>query len=148
MKTVCARIGEDIKQYGFAGVILLLYTVIVNLLFHAFCPSVILCGLPCPGCGLTRAAVCVMTGRWQQAWRLNPVIFPVVLTAVYFAWNRYLLGHRAKGLKWCMIVIAVLLIITYLVRMYLYFPGREPYVYTADNMLAQIYHLYRRIGHK
>ena len=47
-----------------------------------------------------------------------------------------------------MIVIAVLLIITYLVRMYLYFPDREPYVYTADNMLAQIYHLYRRIGHK
>lgn len=145
MRTVCGRIAADIKQYGMAGVILLLYTGIVNLLFHAFCPSVIFCGLPCPGCGMTRAALCVLTGRWRRAWQLNPVIFPIVLATLYFAVNRYLLGQRVKGLKWCLILIAGLLIIVYLVRMYLYFPNREPYVYVKDNVLARLWELYRRI---
>lgn len=143
IKTVCVRIAEDIKQYGIAGVILLLYTVMVNLIFHAFCPSVIFCGLPCPGCGITRAAVCAMTGRWRQAWQLNPVVFPIVLTALYFAWNRYLLGRRAKWLKWCLALDAALLIITYLVRMYLYFPNREPYVYVEDNVLARLWSFWK-----
>lgn len=139
VETVCRRIAGDIKQYGIAGVLLLIYAVVVNLMFHAFCPSVIFCGLPCPGCGITRAAVCVMTGRWRQAWQLNPVIFPIMVTTVYFAWNRYLLGIRAKGLKWCLILDAALLIIVYIVRMYLYFPNREPYVYVEDNVLARLW---------
>lgn len=148
IRTVCGRIAADIKQYGMAGVILLGYTVIVNLVFHAFCPSVIFCGLPCPGCGMTRAALCVMTGRWRQAWQLNPVVFPIMLTALYFAVNRYLLGHSAKGMKWLLAFDGALLIIVYLVRMYLYFPHREPYVYMADNVLARMFHLYRQLGHR
>lgn len=145
VEAVCGRIAGDIKQYGIAGVLLFIYTVVVNLVFHAFCPLVIFCGLPCPGCGITRAAVCIVTGRWRQAWRLNPVIFPIVLTALYFAWNRYLLGIRAKGIKWCLMLDAALLIIIYLVRMYLYFPDREPYVYVEDNVLARLRELYRLI---
>lgn len=148
IRIVCARVAADIKQYGMAGVILLCYTVIVNLVFHAFCPLVIVCGLPCPGCGITRAAVCFITGRWRQAWQLNPVIFPIVLTALYFVANRYLLGRSAKGMKWLLAFDAALLLIVYLVRMHLYFPDREPYVYTADNVLAKMFHLYRQLGHR
>lgn len=147
MRTVGGRIAADIKEYGMAGVILLLYTVVVNLVFHAFCPSVILCGLPCPGCGITRATVCFMTGRWRQAWQFNPTIFPIVITAAYFVWNRYFMGRKSKGLKWCLVLIAALLISIYCVRMYLYFPNREPYVYMQDNVLARMFSLYRRVRH-
>lgn len=145
MKTVCGRIAADVRQYGMAGAALLLYTVVVNLVFHAFCPLVIFCGLPCPGCGITRATVCFMTGRWQQAWQLNPVIFPIMAAMVYFAWNRYLLGRKARGLRWILVLIAVLLIGAYLVRMDLYFPDREPYVYTEDNMMAHFYTMFQTI---
>ena len=31
-----------------------------------------LTGLPCPGCGLTRAATCLVHGRWAAAMRLHP----------------------------------------------------------------------------
>ena len=34
--------------------------------------------------------------------------------------------------------LAVMLLAIYAVRMYLYFPNRIPYVYTADNMLARM----------
>ena len=136
MKTVCGRITADVKQYGMTGAALLLYTIVVNLVFHAFCPLVIFCGLPCPGCGVTRATVCFLSGRWQQAWQLNPMIFPIMITAAYFAWSRYFRGRKAKGIKGCLVLIAALLVIVYLVRMRMYFPDREPYIYKEDNMMA------------
>jgi hypothetical protein len=34
-------------------------------------------GLPCPGCGLTRAFVAISHGRFHQAWGLHPFAFPL-----------------------------------------------------------------------
>lgn len=116
----------------------LAYTVVSNTVFHAFCPMVILTGLPCPGCGISRAAFFLLTGRWGSAYRMNPMIFPVALVIVYFAWNRYLLGRKAKGIYQLVIAVLVLLIATYCYRMYLYFPDRVPYVYHEGNMLERM----------
>lgn len=145
VKTVCGRIAADIKEYGMAVVALLIYTVVTNLVFHAFCPLIIVCGIPCPGCGVSRATASFLTGRWQQAWQLNPMIFPIVITAAYFGWNRYLMGSRAKGIKAMIVGLLILMIVVYGVRMYLYFPNRVPYVYTEDNILAHFYTFYRQI---
>ena len=143
-KIVCGRIAADVKEYGTAVVTLFAYAVISNLTFHAFCPLIILCGIPCPGCGVTRAVVCLLTGRWQRAWQLSPMVFPIALAAVYFGWNRYLLGRKAIGIKAIVIALLVLLIVVYGVRMYLYFPNRVPYVYTEDNMLVRFGFFWRQ----
>lgn len=138
----------DVKEYGVAAVAFLLYAVIVNLVFHAFCPLVIFCGVPCPGCGISRAAVCLAMGWWKMAWQLNPVIFPIALFAAYFFLNRYLLGRRVKGLKTAVGIILALLVVVYVVRMYLYFPDRIPCVYTEHNILAHIFPFYQQILHE
>ena len=39
----------------------------------AFCPFYRLTGLPCPGCGLTRAFVCMGHGRWAESLHWHPV---------------------------------------------------------------------------
>lgn len=145
MRAVCKRIAADMKQYGMAVVVFIVYTVIVNLVFHAFCPAVIFCGFPCPGCGITRAAVCLITGRWQQAWQLNPVVFAIAVTTAYFIYRRYLLGTKVIGLKWLITAVFVLLAVVYIVRMYLYFPDRAPYVYTEENMLTRILPFYQQL---
>lgn len=148
IKVVFGRIAADIKEYGIAAVVVFVYAVIMNLVFHAFCPLVIFCGFPCPGCGVSRAALCFVTGRWQLAWQMNPVIYPIVLAAVYFAVNRYLLGRKAKGIKLLIAMIFVLLFLVYCVRMYRYFPHRIPYVYTERNVMAQFFPFYQRIVHE
>lgn len=145
---VSGRIAADVQEYGMAFSALLIYMVVVNLVFHAFCPLVIFSGFPCPGCGITRAAVCFLTGKWRLAWDMNPVIFPVMLTVFYFGINRYLLGQKAKGIKWLIVLVLALLVITYGVRMYLYFPDWAPYVYTQDNMLERFFPFYKRFLHK
>ena len=142
IETVYGRIMTDVKEYGMAVVALFIYTVVVNLVFRVFCPLVIFTGFPCPGCGITRASVCLLAGRWGQAWQLNPVVFPVMAAAVYFAVNRYLLGKKARGFRWMIIAVFVLLLAVYCIRMYLYFPERVPYIYTHDNILARMFPFY------
>lgn len=148
IKAVSIRIITDVKEYGMAVAAVLLYAVAVNLVFHAFCPLVILCGFPCPGCGVSRATLCFMIGRWQIAWQLNPVIFPIALFAAYFCLCRYLLGRKVKGAKMGIAVIFVLLFVVYCLRMYLYFPDRIPYVYEEENVLARIFPFYEQILHE
>lgn len=141
---IMERIGADVRQFGPALTAAVIYMLAVNLIFHAFCPLVIFCGVPCPGCGMTRAAILVLTGRWAAAWRMNPVIFPVMAAAVYFGWNRYIIGRRAVGIKAIAVSLLILMIAVYGVRMYLYFPNRVPCIYTEDNMLAHIWEAYRQ----
>ncbi|MDE7186588.1 MAG: DUF2752 domain-containing protein [Lachnospiraceae bacterium] len=147
-KGVLGRIIQDVKEYGMAAVAVALYTVVVNLIFHAFCPLIIFCGFPCPGCGVSRATACFITGRWQQAWQMNPVVFPIMLCAAYFCLMRYLLGRKVKGMKVLTAIIMVLLAVVYCIRMYLYFPERVPYVYTEANVLARVFPFYHQILHE
>lgn len=129
---------KDVRKFGAVGGLMLLYMAVVSLFFGTCCPIRIFTGLPCPGCGITRAAVLLVTGRWQQAWQMNPVIFAIALAALYFAANRYLLGRKAKEMKWVVAAIAVLLLAVYIVRMNACFPGKEPYNYQKGSILERI----------
>ena len=131
-----------------AAVLFFIYMIVVNVIFHAFCPVVIITGFPCPGCGLTRALGYLVTGRLHQAWEMNPVIFLIAVIAVYFVVNRYLLGRKAKGIQGLLILLVVVLCIVFCVRMYLYFPNRTPCVYSEDNVMARFFPFYQQILHE
>ncbi|MBO5474575.1 MAG: DUF2752 domain-containing protein [Lachnospiraceae bacterium] len=148
MKAVAGRLWADIKEYGMAGVVFLVYMAAVNRIFHAFCPSVVITGFPCPGCGLTRAAGYLLIGRVRQAWEMNPVIFPIAAAAVYFGVSRYLLGRRVRGIKGLLIIVLILLCVVFCIRMYLYFPNKAPCVYQENNLLERTFPFYKKMLHE
>lgn len=76
---------------------------------------------------------------------MNPVIFPIAAAGLYFAINRYLLGKEARGMKWVITAIAVLLVAVYFGHMSRYFPGREPYSYLSGNILERLLPAYPKI---
>lgn len=130
------RIIKDIKEYGVAGIIFLVYYLIVHLFRSAFCPMLALTGLPCAGCGLTRAFLCIFTGQWKRAAYIHPLSFLIIVFLLYCGYFRYIKGAKIKGFTPLFIALVTVLLVFYGIRMYLYFPDRVPYVYMSDNVLA------------
>jgi hypothetical protein len=53
---------------------------------YAFYPKCVfrsVTGLLCPGCGITRAAHHLLHGRFDEAFRLNPMVFVLIALVLY-----------------------------------------------------------------
>lgn len=147
IKEVGQRICHDIEEYWAAALVLILYTIVVNLIFHAFCPMVIIFGFPCPGCGLTRSLIYLLSGQIAQSVYINPMGIPVFCILTYFFWNRYIIGRNAKWIMPFTVGAIILLVMLYFWRMYNFFPNRIPYVYTENNILSKSSAFYQQILH-
>lgn len=131
------RIFKDIKEYSPAVLVFLGYYLFIHLIRGAFCPFLNLTGLPCAGCGLTRAFLYIAKGQLARAAYMNPMAFPIIGFVLYCAYFRYVKGTEIKGFKVLFITLVVCMLVFYVVRMYLYFPDRVPYVYRKNNLFAK-----------
>jgi len=59
------------------------------------CPFKLLTGLPCPGCGATRAALSLLSGHVREAWGFNPLMACAYLLAPLWLALRCLARKRA-----------------------------------------------------
>lgn len=96
-------------------------------------------GLPCPGCGLTRALLLFLHGDLAGAWGMHPLFWlapPVLLLILYFSIRApaRLSGRRATL---CWILTAGLFILVYLIRMVLFFPDTEPLTFNYQAFIPR-----------
>lgn len=136
VKEIINRIGKDLKEFLWAGVVFLIYYLIVHSLYDAFCPLLVTTGIPCAGCGLTRAALYLLQGQLARAAYINPSIFLIIIFLLYCGYFRYIKGSKIKGFSIGLAMLVVSMLVIYFCRMYLYFPERVPYVYHRNNVLA------------
>ncbi len=64
-----------------------------------FCPMAAVLGVPCPGCGLSRATLALVHGNVRQALRFHPLVFviaPAFIWGVGSAGYDYVRGPRAR----------------------------------------------------
>lgn len=95
----------DCKVYWVPLLLIVLYLLLTQWIFHASCPSVILFGLPCPACGLTRAGLLTLTGHFIQAAGCNPTVFLWGALVIYCGWNRYALNRQPSHcLAWAALI--------------------------------------------
>ncbi|MEO8900244.1 MAG: DUF2752 domain-containing protein [Polyangiaceae bacterium] len=63
-----------------------------------FCPMAALIGVPCPGCGLSRATLALFHGNLREALRFHPLVFVIAPAFIWgigsAAWD-YVRGPRA-----------------------------------------------------
>ena len=83
---IIGRIRKDVGAYWGFAVVFVLYDIAAHAMFHAFCPSVFLFGLPCPGCGMTRAVFFFITGQFQRGMQMNPLGLMGCLSGGYAVW--------------------------------------------------------------
>lgn len=146
VSVTAGRIRKDVKQYGPGMLAAVVLYFLIHAVFDAFCPSVLISGFPCPGCGMTRAVIYLFTGQLKRSWALNPAAVFWVIWAFWSAFERYGRGRRSKASFQAACGILLFMIIVYIVRMKMYFPDRPPYVYTKDNLFSEIIPGYDRIA--
>lgn len=138
LKQAAGRVWKDICKYKMLGIVLVVYYFVTELVFSAFCPSVIFTGFPCPGCGMTRAFLFLLTGQFARAWNINPMIYGFAVFAVYAGIQRYLLGKKVKGWKTILVVLVAALIGVYIYRMYHFFPNKPPMTFTGGSLFERL----------
>jgi hypothetical protein len=132
------RIITDIKDYKIAILCIIIYTVFVKTIFHAFCPMLIMTGIPCPGCGMTRALYCLITFQLKRSISLNPAALLWLIFIAYIVWNRYILGTYNKRVTSILLAfVCIITLIIYIYRMVNCFPSYPPMVYYKDNLILR-----------
>ena len=127
---------EDIKDMKWAIIFFVAYFVFGKKYLHSLCPMVMITGLPCPGCGLTRALFCLLRLDFSGAFRMHPFIYPIAFYAGIFGWNRYIRKQNMGSLLKALVLLsAVAMILFYIWRMLKFFPGDPPMSYYSRNLL-------------
>lgn len=138
-------IKEDLWSIRYVILVLAVYFFLAWNLFYSSCPFVMITGLPCPGCGLSRAGFSLLRGEFSAAWHFHPFIYGIVLLAAVFFIRRYLLHREVRSLqKWLILLMAGMLVF-YIYRMIRYFPGVPPMSYYSGNLLNRIGQALKRV---
>ncbi len=134
------RLIQDIKNIYKPAIVMGIYGILFELLFHKICPSRLIWGVPCPGCGLTRAMTLVMKGEFAEATRMHPFWIAVVVVTVVALAERYLIQDEERYKKInkinekILFVILMACLIYYGYRMKTMYPNQEPMIYEKDNL--------------
>ena len=135
------RIKKDIVDNYKALIIIVLYFVITHFAFGYVCPFRLLTGIPCPGCGLTRAGINLICLNINKVLFYNPMMIPIAAFIVYCIIFRYIIGKRIPYINGITIILCLALFVLYLYRMYTMFPDKYPMEYVSRNLFSPIYRL-------
>ena len=100
-------------------------------------------GVPCPGCGMTRATLELLSGDIPAALHYHPLvlIFYPAIVSLFLLWKFCRESHPKAVTAFAMIFVAVL-IVTYVIRMIIYFPHTEPFTFNTNTFLGRLIKLF------
>ena len=132
---------KDIFKYRYLIAAAAVCLLIIQIVFHKLCPVVIITGFPCPGCGITRALLLLITGHPVSAWNMNPCIYLWLVCFIIFFYLHYI-KKDIKAQNLLLIITGIITIIVYAAKMYLYYPNQIPYVYFDKSLLGRFFDIF------
>ena len=115
IKEIGARILKDVRSYGLGLFMAAVYVLAGYLLGISLCPMVRLTGLPCPGCGMTRAWLSLLLGRPLRALHYHPLVWlPPVALAIYLFRGKL----PRQTVRSSLAALGALFCIVYLIRLF------------------------------
>ena len=115
IKKILQRVISDIRKNGLAIIIVAAGLFVVNYIFGTICPIAILLGVPCPGCGMTRAVIAVLHGQFIQAASYNAAVYVWAAYAVFWIIDRYIFENKKKKISMTVIIVVCILTIMYFI---------------------------------
>ena len=136
-KTTIQLILQDLKTYWPGVVAAAVYCIAMTLAFGRMCPVVLITGYPCPGCGLTRGFLSMVTFHFREAVKYNACIFLWAAAGIWIIVRRYFLKKKAFTLV-ILLAVSGITMIYYIWRMIFCFPSEDPMVYRTENLIGLI----------
>ncbi len=133
-----------VKKHWVGIILCCLTMIILDYLFGTVCFSVILFGIPCPACGMTRAAKLMLTGHFRESFHMHPLLLFVAFGILNCIIIKKILKNYIVIIKLYVIISIVIFIGFYIYRMKMDFPNIEPMVYNENNYLYKIAMLWHK----
>lgn len=83
------QLKDYFKKAGGAILGIALFYYILSKFQYSTCPFLMLTGIPCPFCGMTRAAFGLLRGDFRYAWQANPMIYGLLILGIFLVIVRY-----------------------------------------------------------
>ena len=128
---------QDIKNFYPLIIIFIFFFFVCLITGMGLCPVRATLGIPCPGCGLSRALLLIVQGNLIEAWCFHPFSYVFIIFITMFFINRYLYQYTSDiTLKKGLFIIACFMLIFYLYRMIRFFPNQSPMIFYDDSILS------------
>ena len=101
------------------------YVIIASLFSSTICLFKNITGIPCPGCGLTRAYLALFDGNLNEAFKYHPLFFLPIVLIIILIYNKIRINRYIINDKIIMICIIIILAV-YIFRMVTLFPKVAP----------------------
>ena len=113
-------------------------------LFGVVCPMRLVTGFPCPGCGLTRAGMLFLQGRFVESFQMNAFFILGLIFGIIALIVKKLLKIPSNFINIYAIIIVVLCLTYYGYRMERYFPDTEPLTYWQGSFLTKLLEAFKQ----
>ncbi|TCT16117.1 uncharacterized protein DUF2752 [Natranaerovirga pectinivora] len=118
---------------GIIGVISIVTGFLLNISICMFYNTT---GIPSPSCGMTRAFISLFKGNIADAFWYHPLfVLPLLLPLLYIKPIR----DNKKCLNTLIAIGIIVLLVTWVIRLVLLFPNREPFLFNPNALIPRIY---------
>lgn len=133
--------GKEMKVYKNQNYYYFLFGILI-LIFLYKCPFLHILGVPCMGCGMTRAMIAFAQLKWKLAFYYHP-LFPVVIVVIcyYILEKLGLFRIEEEMKKRILYLIVVCFMIAYFVRLFIL--DSPIHFQIKDSILYRIYECFK-----
>ncbi len=132
---------NNIKKFLlWAGILSSLSYILLHLTGTA-CYFKAIYGIPCPGCGIIRAGYYLIKLEFRKSFYYHPLLFLAIFVLIVLLGrrNRFLSKIYNSHLFWNSV--SVIFILTWIIRLFIYFPHHVPMDFNKSSLLFKIFKL-------
>ena len=145
VKRALTKLKRACRQAASAWWVLLIivgYSVFAGFFLGSSCLLASTTGLPCPGCGSTRAFVALIRGDVAGSLRYHPLLIPSLVVICVYIVTWFKTDRVPRWMEITLIALVAALLALYALRMILMFPRSAPMNYNDQAILPRLIRLF------